>query len=594
MLRDANRARPHLGGRIAAAVGTVALALIGLVAAAPSASADVPPGWGVAPGSPFDTAQFPEAVAISPDGELLATANPNSGDASVFSVGANGTLTEVSGSPADTGASPQAIAIGPAWPDGSHLIATANEGNDNVSMFAVPAGRTAVTEVSGSPFATGASPASLAFSPDGKLLAVANAVDNTVSVFTVAADGTLTEVTGSPFAAGETPSSLAFSPDGTLLTVANSGVNDNAASSANTVSVFQVGVGDALTEVPGSPFATGNDPESLSFGPSGNLLAVANSGDNSITMFTVGDDGTLTAAEPASPAGSGLTQLAFLPSGALAARSETTTGPPSTALFLFDVSDGGTLTPAATTTPADLPPAEGDPGFGFTALATGRGPAGGLLLGLAGEGDGFSNVSVLTLADAPPTPAAPAPPAAQPSLSTAATSSAVAGEPISDVATLAGMADNAGGTVAFSLYGPSGAPRCTTAIYTSDPIPVSGDGDYGGPSTVSFTPTQPGTYYWIARYTGDAGNAAMSGGCGDTGETSVVAPVAAPPSSTAAIAVAPTVSAAPPAPPAAAPAAPELASTGAPIAPYLATGSALLAAGLLMVTAARRRARTGH
>ena len=58
----------------------------------------------------------------------------------------------------------------------------------------------AFTPVTGSPFATGSFPESVAFSPGGGLLATANHAANTVSVFAVGSGGALTQVTGSPFA----------------------------------------------------------------------------------------------------------------------------------------------------------------------------------------------------------------------------------------------------------------------------------------------------------------------------------------------------------------------------------------------------------
>jgi LPXTG-motif cell wall-anchored protein len=42
-------------------------------------------------------------------------------------------------------------------------------------------------------------------------------------------------------------------------------------------------------------------------------------------------------------------------------------------------------------------------------------------------------------------------------------------------------------------------------------------------SSLAFTPTVPGTYRWIASYSGDANNAAAAGVCGDPSETTEVA-----------------------------------------------------------------------
>jgi hypothetical protein len=86
-------------------------------------------------------------------------------------------------------------------------------------MFSVAAGG-ALTPVTGSPFATGATPRSVAFGP-GRLLATANYGSDSVSVFSVAPSGTLTEVADSPYATGVFPDIVAFSPAGGLLATSN-------------------------------------------------------------------------------------------------------------------------------------------------------------------------------------------------------------------------------------------------------------------------------------------------------------------------------------------------------------------------------------
>jgi DNA-binding beta-propeller fold protein YncE len=96
-----------------------------------------------------------------------------------------------------------------------------------------------VTKVSGSPFSTGSYPGSVAFSSDGTLLATADEGTNKVSVFSVSSAGKLKQLTGSPFESSPTgykgpgPDSIAFSPDGFLLATANT--------AASTTSVFSYG-----------------------------------------------------------------------------------------------------------------------------------------------------------------------------------------------------------------------------------------------------------------------------------------------------------------------------------------------------------------
>ena len=101
-----------------------------------------------------------------------------------------------------------------------------------------------------------------------------------MSVFAVGSGGALTPVAGSPFATGARPASVAFRPDGGLLAIANQ--------IDATVSVFAVGSGGALTAISGSPFATVNGPFAVAFGHGGGLLATANFNDNTVSVFTVG------------------------------------------------------------------------------------------------------------------------------------------------------------------------------------------------------------------------------------------------------------------------------------------------------------------
>ncbi len=311
--------------------------------AAPGAIA-APPVFSQVSGSPFAAGNGPVSVAFSPGGGLLATANQADSTVSVFSVGAGGALTEINGSPFATGNAPRSVVFSP---DGT-LLATANQSDNTVSVFAVGAGG-ALTEVKGSPFATGVSPFSVAFSPGGGLLATANEADSTVSVFSVGAGGALTEVLGSPFATDGNPFSVAFSPDGTLLATSNQVPSKTGPTGM--VSVFSVGAGGALTEISGSPFAAGPGfPFSIAFNPSGTLLATADAIKSptgpigAISMFSVGAGGALTQIS-GSPFATGRFpfSVAFSPGGGLLA----TANQADSTVSVFSVGAGGALSEAS-------------------------------------------------------------------------------------------------------------------------------------------------------------------------------------------------------------------------------------------------------
>jgi hypothetical protein len=123
-----------------------------------------------------------------------------------------------------------------------------------------------------------------------------------------------------------------------------------------------------------------------------------------------------------------------------------------------------------------------------------------------------------------------------PQITTTASSAPPSGSPVgtalNDVAHLTGTAPEpngspAAGTITFNLYGP-GDTTCSTPIETSV-VNVSGDGDYSANTGTlsgtlgSLTPTAPGTYLWIASYSGDLPNTtAVSGSCGDANEASLL------------------------------------------------------------------------
>jgi 6-phosphogluconolactonase len=146
-------------------------------------------------------------------------------------------------------------------------------------------------------------------------------------------------VSGSPFATGSTPEEAAFNPGGGLLATPNSG--------DNTVSVFSVNSSTgALTPVTGSPFATGSGPAGVAFSPGGGLLATANNGGDTVSVFSVNSStGALTPVSGSPFAtGSGPAKVAFSPSGSLLATANN--GGNTVSVFSVNSSTGA-LTPVS-------------------------------------------------------------------------------------------------------------------------------------------------------------------------------------------------------------------------------------------------------
>lgn len=117
------------------------------------------------------------------------------------------------------------------------------------------------------------------------------------------------------------------------------------------------------------------------------------------------------------------------------------------------------------------------------------------------------------------------------------------GQPVTDTATLTGTAHQPGtggpagstdgsinpatlggdatGSITFTLYKDDCTTLATGTGTNPQTKPVSGDGSYG---PVSFTPDAPGTYHWVASYSGDAPNtnASSPSACLDENEDVVV------------------------------------------------------------------------
>lgn len=415
-------------------VGVAWLCCLSIASGASAASVFAP-----VPGSPFATGENPESIAFNPNGGLLATADYQIGKVSVFSVAANGTLTEVPGSPFTSGSNPKTVAFSPngkwlaaanepksspgsvtiwsvgangtltspttvsvssnvgagadrlAFSPNSSLLAVTDPWDgitpvvNQITVFSVSASG-ALTQAMSSPYTVTAAPDAVSFSPNGFFLAVANYANGSISIYNVFFDNTIGQVSGSPFAVGTTASSVTFSPNGTLLATGDVG--------NNTVGEFTVGQSGTLTPVSGSPFPAGVLPYSVAFDPNGGLLAVANDGSNSVSVDSVGANGALTPVA-GSPFATdiGPDAVAFNPQGDLLATGNTTgTGIPNTFTgtitmlasqpsAVISAPAGGGLVglgqPVATS--FSCAPAPGSPGLSSCVDSTGHSSPGGLL-----------------------------------------------------------------------------------------------------------------------------------------------------------------------------------------------------------------------
>ena len=196
---------------------------------------------------------LPGHVLISPDGRRLVATRVGPADGpsflDAFRIGSDGRLTPAPGSPfAAQRIGPFGSTFSPTDAD-RLFVSNAHDGAGagSVSVYDVAADGS-LTAIAGSPFADDqTAPCWVAISPDGRALFAVNTASGSISSYAVAANGTLT-LAGSTALAGASPRrafDAAVSPDGGFLYVVNA---------VGGVSAFSVD-GTALTELGGSPFS---------------------------------------------------------------------------------------------------------------------------------------------------------------------------------------------------------------------------------------------------------------------------------------------------------------------------------------------------
>jgi DNA-binding beta-propeller fold protein YncE len=151
----------------------------------------------------------------------------------------------------------------------------------------------------------GVEPAAIALDQAGRHAYVVNVGDGTISQYNIAADNSLVPMNPATIinpgmkTLGVMPSAVIFDPTRSFLYVANSG--------DATLSQFSIGSSGQLTPLTPATAPTGTEPVSIAVaaGPSGGHVYVVNSaagvpaGVGSVSQFSMGADGTLTPLNPA-------------------------------------------------------------------------------------------------------------------------------------------------------------------------------------------------------------------------------------------------------------------------------------------------------
>jgi 6-phosphogluconolactonase (cycloisomerase 2 family) len=230
----------------------------------------------------------------------------------------------------------------------SHYVYAALPTANEVGIYREDPNSGALTQLADSPFPGGNGAEGVAVHPSKKFLYVSNAVDNTISLYTIATNGEITEVTPRTNA-GSTPAILAMDPAGAFLYEADWG--------SNSITVYAIdGSSGTLTQVPNpstcvpSPSTNcssplGIRPLNIKLNPAGTQLFVtgASSPTGFVLAFSVAA-GVLTPIGSYSSGGTSPYGLTVDPSGT---HLYVTNGAPDNSIAEYTIASTGTLTPIA-------------------------------------------------------------------------------------------------------------------------------------------------------------------------------------------------------------------------------------------------------
>ena len=164
------------------------------------------PTGGRGSGGNNDPLESQGSLTLSQDRSLLFAVSAGSGEISVFRV--HGSALVLSDKVRSEGSEPNAIAQ-----HGSLVYVLNTGGSSNVAGFVLEGDHLHYINNSLSFLSTNTSgAASIAFSPDGTLLAVTERLTNDIDVFKVQADGTLSPIVINPSSGPGAPFSVSFAP----------------------------------------------------------------------------------------------------------------------------------------------------------------------------------------------------------------------------------------------------------------------------------------------------------------------------------------------------------------------------------------------
>ncbi len=222
------------------------------------------------------------SMAVDPSGNwLLALSNTGANVAPfvyVYQIDTGtGALTQVGTQIQLDGGTAAQIAFAP---NGTQVFAALGTGGVDELSFNPSGGGISRLNVHLNPSGSSYADQGLAVDPTGAYLLVAETGTNGVRSLSINKNGTLTEVAGSPYATGLGAKAVLIDKTGAYAYVANS--------AAGNISAFTLSATGTLTALAGSPFTTGTSPFSLAEDATGGYLAVACAGGSpDLQIFSV-------------------------------------------------------------------------------------------------------------------------------------------------------------------------------------------------------------------------------------------------------------------------------------------------------------------
>lgn len=261
----------------------------------------------------------PSAITVTPNGAFVYTANSGAADISIYAVNAaTGALTAAGSESTGVGSVPSAITVDPS---GQFVLATDSAGG-TVLVFQINPTTGALTQVPGSPFPTalfpGSNPSSVAVDPSDRYVFATNQYNPPLGLAgytfnSSPGSGDLTQYSTWQVATGNNPIWVIVDPLDRFVYVSNS--------TDGTLSGWTIGSGGALTAMNGSPFAAGfaagANPAVIAIDPTGQFLYVTDTVNNQVVAFTIDQTTGVLTAMAGSPfgVGDGAFAVAIDPSG---------------------------------------------------------------------------------------------------------------------------------------------------------------------------------------------------------------------------------------------------------------------------------------